>query len=440
MKKWKVLSLASVLLVLVLAACSPTPAASVPEAQEATSAPEATGVPAEAPPAEPVEFTFTSWALNEGASRDVVMAYIQKYGTDNNAVITDQAFPWGETLTQLVLQGSGGTAEGAAQLDIAWLTALAATGSLKDLSAYTEGIDYTSAALSSGQNGGVQYGLPWTTGSIGLAANSGILEAAGVTELPTTIEEFETALEQIKAYDPEIIPYAAMTTPGGLKDMISWIRTFGGTVVDEDGTVTLGDESSVAALEWYKSLFDRGLIAPEMDRFTARQLFSQGKVAFYDDAIVLRGIVTKDATIENLEELIVPVPRPVLNEGDDPQAMLWGHIVVVFDGENSDAAAEWAQYLTSDVETTTDYFKNMALPPTTDTVLASEAVANDEFTANWTSGITATAKPNPFWLFPESAQMETIMDENIQAYLIGSVGSAKEALDKANQQISELMK
>ena len=388
---------------------------------------------------DPTPITFTGWSLNEGASRDTIMNFVAEYEAANNADIEDVAVPWGETLNQLVLQTSGGTADGAAQLDIAWLTTLAATGALKDMSAYADGRGYTDAALSSGQVDGVQYGLPWTTGSIGLVANQQILDDAGVTEMPSTVEEFEAALEQIKAYDPEIVPYAGMTAIGGLKDVIPWIWTFGGEVIDADGNVVVGDEASVAALEWYKSLIDRGLVAPEMDRFTARQLFSQGNTAFYDDAIVVKGIVTKDTPIENLADLIVSVPRPVVEEGDTSQSLLWGHIVVVFDGENSESAAEWAQHLTSDPDTIMTYFDELSLPPTTAGGLGSSVVKEDEFISSWSNNVTATSRTNPFWPYAESARMEAILDEQIQAYLVGSTDSAQEALDTANEQISELL-
>lgn len=408
------------------------------------AASEATAAPAEeaaaAPAGEPAAFTFTAWAINEGASKEVVEGYMRAYGEANNATITGQAFPWAEMLNQLVLQVNGGSAEGAAQLDVAWLNTLAATGKLKDLGPYVEGRGYTDAGLRSGQVDGVQYALPWTTASIGLIANQQILDAAGVTAMPTTVAEFEAALEQIKAYDPEIIPYAGMTALNGLKDLIPWIWTFGGSVIDNEGNVTLGDEGSVAALEWYKSLLDRGLVAPEMDRATARQLFSQGKVAFYDDAVVAKGIVTADTPVENLGELIVPVPRPVLNAGDEPQSLLWGHLVVVFDGPNADAAAQWAQWLTSDPATTVDYFEQMALPPTNEAALQSDIVKNDPYMSAWAEKVTATARMNPFWPYVESARMESILAEGAQAYLLGSEPSAAAAWQNAAAQIGELMK
>ena len=428
------------ILAAMLAGCA-VPAAQPGAAGEATAAPAGeAGGEAAAEVAAPAEFTFTGWAINEGASKETVEGYIKAYGEANNATVKEQAFPWGEMLNQIVLQVNGGTAEGAAQLDVAWLNTLAATGKLKDLGPYVEGRGYTEAGLRSGQVDGVQYGLPWTTASIGLVANQEILDAAGVTELPTTVAEFEAALEKIKAYDPEIIPYAGMTALNGLKDLIPWIWTFGGSVIDDQGKVTLGDEGSVKALEWYKSLLDRGLMAPEMDRATARQLFSQGKVAFYDDAVVAKGIVTADTPVENLGDLIVPVPRPVLKEGDDPQSLLWGHLVVVFDGPNADAAAKWAQYLTSDPATTVDYFEKLALPPTNEAALQSDVVKNDAYMSAWADKVTATARMNPFWPYVESARMESILAEQAQAYLLGGETDAAAAWQKAAEQIGELTK
>ncbi len=384
------------------------------------------------------KFTFTGWSLQEGATRDVIMAVVGEYSQATGAEITDVSYPYNEYLNQILLQARGGNLSGAVQLDIAWLAPLAAMGVLKDLGPVAEGVDYTSAALSSGQINGVQYGIPWTTASIGMVANMKLLNDAGITELPKTIAEFEADLETLKAYNADIIPYAGMTDTAQLKDIIPWIWTFGGTVIDPDGNVVLNDEGTVAAVEWYASLLDRGLIAADMDRFDARQLFAQGRVGFYDDAIVARSLVTTNAPDSGLEEFVVPVPRPVLNEGDVPQALLWGHIIVVVDDENADSAAAFAKYITSDQDTVLTYFDQLALPPTTQTALDSENVQTNSYVATWSAGITATARTNPFWPYTEAAAMETTLNEQVQAVLTGDM-SAKDALDEANSEISDLI-
>lgn len=384
------------------------------------------------------KFTFTGWSLQEGATRDVIMEAVDAYSAATGAEIDTVAFPYNEYLNQVLLQARGGNVSGVVQLDIAWLAPMAKMGVLKDLGAYTEGMGYTEAALSSGQVDGVQYGLPWTTASIGMVANMTLLEAAGVTEIPTTVAEFEAALEALKAYDADVIPYAGMTDTAQLKDIIPWIWTFGGTVIDAEGNVVLNDEGTVAAVEWYSSLLDRGLIAADMDRFDARQLFAQGRVGFYEDAIVARALAASNAPDSDLSEHVVPVPRPVLNEGDVPQALLWGHIIVVIDDSNGDAAAAFAQYITSDQDTVLHYFEQMALPPTTESALASEVVQNDAYVAQWSNEITATARTNPFWPYPEAAAMEQTMNEMVQAAMTGDM-SAADAMNEAHDEISDLI-
>lgn len=384
------------------------------------------------------EFTFTGWSLQEGATRDVILAAVEEYSESTGAEISDVSYPYNEYLNQVLLQARGGNLSGAVQLDIAWLAPLAAMGVLKDLGPVAEDAGYTDAALSSGQIDGVQYGLPWTTASIGMVANMQLLEEAGVTELPATIEEFEAALEALKAHDPDVIPYAGMTDTAQLKDIIPWIWTFGGQVIDEDGNIVLNDEGTIAAVDWYADLVERGLVAPDMDRFDARQLFAQGRVGFYDDAIVARGLVTSAAPESGLDEFVVPVPRPVLNEGDAAQALLWGHIIVVIDDENGDAAADFAKWITTDEETVLTYFEQLALPPTTQSALDSETVQSNTYVADWSAGITATARTNPFWPYNEAAAMETTLNEAVQAVLTGDM-SAEEAMNEAHEDIADLI-
>lgn len=387
--------------------------------------------------AEKTDFTFTGWSLNEGATRDVIMLAVDEYAEANSITVTDVAYPFNEYLNQVILQGNGGNLTGLVQLDVAWMAPVSALGVLEDLSPYVPEGAYTDAALQSCQVNGVQYGLPWTTASIGMVANQELLEAAGVTEIPTTIEEFEAALEALKAYNPDVIPYAGMTDVAQLKDVIPWIWTFGGTIIDEDGNVVLNDEGSVAALQWYASLLERGLIAADIDRFDARQLFAQGSVGFYEDAIVARSLAAGNKP-EDLELTVVPVPRPVLNEGDAPQSLLWGHCLGVVADESAPTAADFAVYLTTDAGVTTRYFEQLSLPPTNVEILESDLVQDDEYVGGWTNTVTATARANPFWVYAEGARMEALLAEAVQAVLVGDA-SAQEALDEAAEEIADLV-
>jgi ABC-type glycerol-3-phosphate transport system substrate-binding protein len=386
---------------------------------------------------EATDFTFTGWSLNEGSTRDVIMEAVTEFSEANAVSVTDVAYPYNEYFNQVVLQARGGNLSGLVQMDVAWMAPLAALGALADLGpAIPEGV-YSDAALNACQVGSVQYGIPWTTASIGMVANQELLEAAGVTEMPVTIEEFEAALEALRAYDADVIPYAAMTDTAQLKDIIPWIWTFGGTVIDEEGNAVLNDAGTIQAVEWYGDLMSRGLISADIDRFDARQLFAQGRVGFYEDAIVARALAAGNKPAD-LELTVVPVPRPVVEEGDEPQALLWGHCLAVIDDENAATATDFALYLTSDTVPTTRYFEGLSLPPTNIEFLESETFQSDVYVSTWTSDITATAQANPFWPYAEAARMEAILGEQVQQVLVGNM-SAQDAMDEASEEIDDLL-
>lgn len=386
---------------------------------------------------EATNFDFTGWSLNEGSTRDVIMEAVTEFEEANGIDVRDVSYPYNEYFNQVILAAAGGNLSGLIQMDVAWMAPLAALGVLQDLGdSIPEGV-YTDASLSSCQVNGVQYGLPWTTASIGMVANLELLEAAGVTEIPVTIAEFEEALEALKAYDAEIIPYAAMTNTAQLKDIIPWVWAFGGTIIDEDGAIVLNDEGTIDAVEWYADLLGRGLIASDIDRFGARQLFAQGHVGFYEDAIVARSLAETGKPAD-LEMTVIPVPRPVLNEGDEPQALLWGHCLAVIADDNAQTATDFALYLSSDLVPTTRYFEELSLPPTNVEMLESDVFQSDEYISAWTEDITAYAKANPFWVYVESARMESILGEQVQQVLAGNA-NAQDAMDKASEDIADVI-
>ncbi|NGN63119.1 extracellular solute-binding protein [Streptomyces sp. A7024] len=382
-------------------------------------------------------FGFTSWSLNEEATKAEVNKIVKGWESGHKAKIKTTAYPYNEYLQQLTLKLNGGEISGAVHLDIAWLAAIAQMGKLVDLGDVAGEGGYTDVALTSGQYEKKQYGLPWTTGSIGVIGNQKLLDEAGIKKHPVTIAEFEDALRALKELKG-VTPYAAATKVAQLKDIFPWMQTFGCTILDGD-KVTIGDDASIDAVEWYKKLHDAKLIAKDVDRFDARALFGQGTVGFYDDAVIGKGATLATAKDKNLADAMVPVPRPVLKKGDDPQALLWGGVLAVVKGEGSDSAADFALHATSDVPTAVSYFGKTAMPPTTAKGLADPKVAADTFTSDWTKKITKTATPGPFWAYAKNAQIEEAVAKQVQAVLVGQ-SSARDAMKRARDEVTTLIK
>lgn len=386
------------------------------------------------------DFSFSSWSLTEEAAAPATRALLDGYKKTNEVGITEVSFPYNEYFKQLMLQVRGGQFTGAAHVDVAWLASLAALGKLEDVSALTKGRGYTASSLDATQLDGKQYAFPWTIGAIGLITNSELLKKAGISTFPTTVDDFEAALKKLKALGGGLIPYAASTKAAQLKDVLIWMQTFGSDLV-KDGKVTIGDDASIEAVTWYKSLYDQGLIAADVDRFDARSLFSQGRAAIYDDAPVGRASVTKDSPDPDLAAKLVPESRPVLKKGDTPRALVWGGAIAIVGGGSGDStrtAADFGQWATSDLKAVLGDYELRSLPPVTEEAQASKEVASDAFGARFAEKITATATTNPFWQYPQYAQIETVIADRVQAVLVGQQ-SAKDAMAQAGDQAQKLL-
>lgn len=416
-----------------LAACAPTGGGTAPGAGAAS------GTAAGLNGADPTDFSFASWSFTEEAAAPALEAIVAAYESKQSISVKDVSFPYNEYFNQLTLQVRGGQFTGAAHVDVAWLGSLAAMGKLQDLGSLTEGRGYTEAALKAAQFDGIQYALPWTIGAIGLVANSEILAKVGVApeEFPTTIDAYEQTLKDLKALGGGLIPYAASTKAAQLKDILIWMQTFGSPLIDGE-TVTIGDDASIEAVTWYKSLYDQGLIAADVDRFDARSLFAQGRTAIYDDAPVGRNAVVGESPDADLASKLAPVARPVLKDGDTPRALVWGGAIAVIDGEGAATAGDFAQFATSDLDTVLADYAIRGLPPVTEEAQSSDVVGADAFGALFSERITATATSNPFWAFTAYSQVETVIAEQVQAVLVGSSTPA-DAMKAAGEAAQKLI-
>jgi multiple sugar transport system substrate-binding protein len=384
------------------------------------------------------DFHLTSWSANEAVTKDVLQSAIDKFTAASGGKVTVASYPYNDYLNQVLLQVQGGQTTGVVQLDVAWLATLAATGKLVDLTSVASGVDYAPAALTLGQVKGTQYGLPWTTAGIGLIGNKEILSRAGVTTAPATIADFENALNAVKSLGDGIVPWAGMTKVDQLKDIIPWLWEFGSPIVDDSGKIVIGDDGSVEALTWYKKLYDQKLIAPDVNRVDARALMSQGKAAYYEDAIGGRAAVTTASADKQLGAKLVPIGRPVKAAGDKPRHLAWGHVLVVLGGAGAASAANFAKTVTSDPAYTSPWFAKAGLPPSTTAGLADPAVTGDAFASEFAKQIGANATPSPFWIFPQFAQMEKVLAEEVQGALIGKK-QPKEALTSAGERMNALI-
>ena len=432
MKLTKILSMMlALVMVLSLAACSGnnSPAPETPQNGEA-AAPQAEGAK------EPVNIVWAGWSGEEEASKEVFGRMMDAYENKSGNKVTWVGWTWADTAQQLLIRNQGGEQLDLAQVDIGMFNTLAASGALADwnevLGANYMNSTFEQSALNVGNIDGKQLGMPWSMASITMVYNPEILKAAGWDEVPTTVAEFEQCLADIKAYDPAIIPYGVSTKDATCAgDFMPWLWTFGGAVYNEDGTVAINTDAAVECVKWYQGLNDKGYVAMDTGRGEARQMFAQGKMAFYDDAVVAKGqAVNNGVSPENVVNVCSAMQRPVLKEGDAPQSTMWGHMLICFkNSQYQKEAAELAQTLVSN-EVALDYFKNNGMPPVTKEAAQLDEVKNDAYLHGFMES-TATARLEETARMTNASEVKTILTEELQFALLGQKTAEQAVEDMA---------
>ncbi len=434
MKKLLALVL-SITMCLSLAACgsgSTTPAETTATPQPASEAPADTAAASEGGK----NIVWAGWSGEEEATKDIFQRMMQTYTDATGNTVTWVGWTWADTAQQLLIRSQGGEQLDLAQADIGIFNTVAAADILADWNEIL-GKDYLEqnfeqSALSVGNIGGKQLGLPWSMAAITMVYNPEILSAAGWDAAPTTVAEFEQCMADIKAKDPSIIPYAVSTKDATCAgDFMPWLWTFGGAVFGEDGSVSIQSDAAVECVKWYQKLMEKGYIAMDTGRGEARQMFAQGKVAFYDDAVVAKGqAVNNGVAPEDVVKVCSAMKRPVLNAGDAPQSTMWGHMLVTFKNSAYQAeAAELAKTLVSD-EVAMDYFKNNGMPPVTKSAAQKDEVKNDAYLNGFVSA-TATARLEETARMTNASEIKSVLTEELQYALLGQKTAEQAVADMA---------
>lgn len=436
----KLKKLCSILLalamVLTLAACggsAPAPETKAPEAKPDAPAAEAPAAEASAAPA---NIVWAGWSGEEEACKDIFGRMMDAYRTNTGNDVTWVGWTWADTAQQLLIRTQGGEQLDIAQVDIGIFNTIAASGVLADWNEVL-GKDYMAdtfeqSALDVGNIDGAQLGMPWSMASITMVYNPEILAAAGWDKAPITIAEFEQCMADIKAKNPDVVPYGVSTKDGTCAgDFMPWLWTFGGALFNEDGSVAINTEAAVECVKWYQGLMEKGYIAMDTGRGEARQMFAQGKIAFYDDAVVAKGqAVNNGVAPEDVVKVCSAMERPVLNAGDKPQSTMWGHMLVCFkNSEYKAQAAELAKTLVS-TEVALDYFKNNGMPPVTKEAAALEEVKSDAYLSGFMRS-TATARLEETARMTNASEVKSILTEELQYALLGQKTAEQAVADMA---------
>ena len=376
------------------------------------------------------DVTFLNWVTAEPSNAEVVQGLIDKTGVDVDVLSSS----WGDMQKNVFLRVRTKQDLDVYQSSAKWLPTFAQLPNLVDFNELY-GKDYLEslippAVLAAGQFKGKQYGMPWNIGSISLVSNKAVLGKAGIEKSPATIAEFMTALEKVKASNPDSTPYAMMTKGNNLisSDFQLWLWAHGGSIFNDKDELVINSDATIKTLEFMKMLVDKKYAALDTDRGAARRMFGQENTAFYFDAPVAKGFARDfSGKGEAYDVNVLPIETPVVEAGMTPNSMEWGHLLIMLqsdaakvDGKISkdSVAAKFISGLSMNDEVQLEYFTKLGAIPVTKTARASEVVASNKFIVDWNASL-GLPKRNELSPLKNSSDYIAVVSEEVQSVILG---------------------
>jgi len=388
--------------------------------------------------AQAANLSFMSFSFAEEANKALVQKLGDDFAAENGATMQIIGSAWGDVQRNLLLRQRSKTLPSSAQISERWLPSFETVPELYDLNELI-GRDKLEAAIDAnvlnvGRIGQRQLALPLATGSIGVVANREVLKKAGVEKLPETIAEFRAALIAVRDKVPNVVPMAMATkNPNSIPlDVLIWVWSHGGRLIDASGKVVSDSAETGAAFEFMASLMKDRLIAPEIDRPDSRRLFGQGGTAFYIDAPQARTFIrTFSGRGQEADAMIAPCKVPMAKAGATPVSMAWGNLVLFFksgDAAKDAALAKWAAYLLSD-KVQSAFPPALSALPVTKAARAAPSVVADGYFADWAKA-TGEVRLHELGVWSNAPELGVVTSEETQAALLGqkSVATAMQSL------------
>jgi multiple sugar transport system substrate-binding protein len=298
-------------------------------------------------PKSPVTIRFASWV---GKERGMKALYKQFQAKHPNITVEFEDIPAEEATDRLTTRIAGGNPPDTAFLDQSAVIDFASRSALLDLGPYVEKSiavkvdDYVDAFLNSALYEETLYGLPYDGETTGLFYRTDLFEAAGITEAPTTWEDFEAAAKALTNADERTYGFI-MFAPEAAYYWYPWLWQNGGELLSEDGTeIVFNSDEAKEAAEFYVNLAQYS--PPDYlnsNSYDGRIAFAEGQVAMYVAGAWFAGVMQSE-----FPDIDGKWSAAALPERKRCATTVAGDTLVIPAGsKNQDASWKWIEFLSA---------------------------------------------------------------------------------------------
>ncbi|WP_433612632.1 ABC transporter substrate-binding protein [Dactylosporangium sp. CA-139114] len=199
-------------------------------------------------------------------------------------------------------------------------------------------------------------GVPIITEREVLYYRKDLLQKAGLTSPPKTLDELKTAAATIQAANSGVAGFVARTGKSpAVTQFSSFLYSFGGDFVDDSGKATVNADAAKKAYAFYGGLLkDSGPanVSTDMSWPQAMAIFTQGKAAFYTEADSLYKNAT-DPAKSKVSDTVGFAPFPAGPAGSKPYNIPSWALGINDASKNQTNAWKFIEWATSPQQTLT---------------------------------------------------------------------------------------
>ncbi|WP_197093661.1 ABC transporter substrate-binding protein [Nonomuraea sp. SBT364] len=214
--------------------------------------------------------------------------------------------------------------------------------------------DYQAGPVQTTTYDGKPVGVPIITEQEVLYYRKDLLEKAGLSAPPKTLDELKSAAAKIKAAEPGVAGFVARTGKSpAVTQFSSFLYSFGGDFFDGSGKATVNSDAAKQAYAYYGELIRESgpaNVSTDMSWPEAMAIFTQGKAAFYTEANSLYKNAT-DPAKSKVSDQVGFAPFPAGPAGSKPYNIPSWALGINDNSENKANAWKFIEWATSKEQT-----------------------------------------------------------------------------------------
>jgi N,N'-diacetylchitobiose transport system substrate-binding protein len=392
--------------------------------------------------------TITVWLQSDAKAGwpAVVTQATSRFEKATGAKVNLQWQSWSNYTTKLdsTFAGSSGVPD-VVELGNTQTASYIDAGAFTDLSGDKSKFENSSTWLSGLAESGTSpdgklQAIPYYAGSRVVIYRKDIWDAAGVTTVPTTIDQLNADLDKVKAANTSDKNFSAFYMPGKYwYAAMSLVYGAGGKIAEQSGGKWKGTldskEAATGLTEWQKIATDYSVGGATLDESTQDAVMAQGHVAAIAGNGWEVGAVTAPKTGNpSLTSKLSTFPFPGAAAGKYTPSFLGGSdLAVPAKAPNAGLGAEWIKYFTDNTSQTA--LAKFAIPNTTSLL----SVYEKQSQANQSTGEAAKNT----WFVPNTPTWANVESGNVLQNMLESIATKKStiaaATKSADDQIDKIL-